>query len=210
MNDIPPTDDANEFDGPIPPPRKKPGPKSSVLDHPEFARIELALANNLSVPALAKKFDLSPDALYRFRKTMSAERLATLRFVPEEVRSPIDLEALKRSEGEALFQRISIMLRDIYGGWRAALATGDHRSAASMANVHHKYVETQARLLGELPDGGRHIHINVINSPEFRGFVSRVMAWASGHPDLAAELARFLEEVAPDLANRRTIEHADS
>lgn len=168
------------------------GPPSKIAKHVNCAEIELALANGVTLKRIAEKYSLSITGLSRYRQAMTPERFALLRYRRGD--SPIDLQRLREGESESLLQRIVVMLAELFSAWRIAVDHQDFRAAASLAGQHHKYVELEAKLLGDLIQGDRHIHIEITNSPEYRRLVAIVMAWASDKPDLAAHLAAFLEE----------------
>lgn len=177
-------------------PKGKRGKVSTVESHPNYAEIELALANEISVNKIAEKYTLSRDSLYRYLRSMPPERKALLRYRRDP--SPIDLDQLRQSESEMAVQRNVVMLSELYHAWRLAIGNEDFRNAASLAGQHYKYAELQAKLVGELIQGDRHIHLSVTDSPQYRQLVAIVMAWAADKPDLSADLARFLQKNDPD------------
>ena len=182
--------------------RGKGGRRSTVESHPAFAEIELALANDISTLKLAEKYGMSDDALWRHKKKMTPERKAMLRY-QRTGESPLDLQRLKESEAELSVQRNIVMLTELYAAWRLAVDSEDWRSAASLANQHFKYAELQAKLVGELIQGDRHLHLNVTDSPQYRRLVALLMAWAGDKPDLLTELSEFFAENDPEIQAAR-------
>ncbi len=168
------------------------GSRSTIAKHPNLAEIELALANGISARLIAEKFQVGPYALYRYKARMTPERLTLLRYRRGD--SPIDLERLKQGEAESTVQRNVTMMAKLWQLYRLAADAGDHQVAIQAAREYRRYNELQAKLVGELVTADRHLHLNVTDSPAFRRMISLVMAWAADKPDLAAQLAAFLEE----------------
>ena len=139
------------------------GNRSTVATHPNLAEIELALANNISVPKIADKFNVGRYAVYRYKARMTPERLTLLRYRRGD--SPIDLERLKQGEAESTVQRNVTMMAELWQLYRLAAEAGDHQVAIQAAREYRRYNELQAKLVGELVTADRHLHLNVTDSP---------------------------------------------
>lgn len=187
------------------------GRKSQVVTHPQFATIELAVANDVSLKALAEQYGVSRDALSRFKRSMTPERKALLRYRVGE--SPIDLERLKRGEAELVTQRNVVMLAELQQLYRLCIIAKDFKTAVRVAGEYREYNELQARFVGELVTGDQHLHVQFQESPLYRELLALIMAWAAKHPDLAAELSGFVEaheqkrRQMEAMAAARVIEH---
>ena len=165
---------------------------SQITKHPNRAEIELALANGITQDRIAVRFGVSVDAVWRHKQKMTPERLVLLRYRKGD--SPIDLEKLKQGEGEATVQRNVAMMAELWGLYQIAVDAGDLKTAVRTAREYRGYNELQAKLVGELVQGDRHLHLAVSDSPAFRRLVAVVMAWAADKPDLATQLSQILEE----------------
>ena len=172
--------------------KHKRGPCSTVVRHPNFAEIELAMANNVRVEVICERYGLSKDAVYRHKNRMTPERLTLLRYRTGD--SPIDLERLKQGEAESVVQRNVLMLAELFQLYRLCVETGDFRTAVRAASEYRGFVECQAKIVGELVTGDRHLHLAITDSPQFKKLVALVMSWAANKPDLAAQLGAFLQE----------------
>lgn len=165
--------------------------RSTVDSHPQRPQIELAIANGLRIDALAKRYSLSRDSLYRHKTKMSPALLVALRY-RVDAPSPVDLDKLRRSESEGLIQRILVMTERLYALFALAQENGDLKSAARMSSEYRQWTELEGKLLGELNIQSQHIHINIEDAPEYKRLIALLMSWCQRHPELTAELSAFL------------------
>ncbi len=132
----------------------------------------------------------------------------------EAVTASAEAESPRDATAEALWRREQVLLdrmqetaeesrrapsrrsqeAELYGVWLIAVELQDFRAAASLAGQYHRFLETEAKLLGDLVQGDQHIHIEITNSPEYRRLVAFVMSWLSDKPEVAGQFAEFLEE----------------
>src|SRR5690606_874313 len=89
--------------------------------------------------------------------------------------------------------RVVSKLADLEQLYRLTVKLGDFQSALRATAEYRKYVDLQARLVGELVQGDRHLHFQVADSPHYKRLVALVMSWVADKPDMAAELSAFLE-----------------
>lgn len=171
--------------------KRRRGHISSVERHPNFVEIELAIANEIKLDAIAEKYGLSKTAVWRHKQRMTPERLTLLRYRRGD--SPIDLERLKQGEAESVVARNVVMLAELTQLWRLCVDAKDYRTAVRVAGEIREYNELQAKFVGELVTGDQHLHVQFQESPLYRELMAIVMAWAAKHPDLAAELSMFIE-----------------
>jgi hypothetical protein len=142
------------------------GRRCQVCDHPERAKIELGLARRVSATALARKFDIHHDAIYRHRKLHMPPQLKAALLAAGKP-TDIDLDALRKSESEGLLQHIVAQRGKLYHLLDEAEGLGDLRAAAQ---VHGRIIENLqlgAKLLGELNTHAVTVTNNLVVSQEY-------------------------------------------
>ncbi len=184
--------------------RGKGGQPSLVEKHPNFCEIELSIANGIPDTSLAKKYGISHDSICRHRRKMTPERRAILRYRRGD--SPLDLHQLKESEAEMAVQRNIVMMAELFAVWRLCVNAEDWRGAASISGQYFKFAELQCRIVGEIIQGDRHLHLNVTDSPTYRRLIALIMAWAGDKPDLLTQLAQFFQDNDPEPAALKQLE----
>jgi hypothetical protein len=101
---------------------------------------------------------------------------------------------LKQGEAESTVQRNVVMMSELWGLFKTAVDTGDSNIALRASREYREYNELQARLVGELISADQHIHLTIVQSPEYRRLVSFIMAWASDKAEFLAGFSDFLLE----------------
>jgi hypothetical protein len=77
------------------------GPPCKVCIHPQRHLVELGLVHKVPVRVLARKFNLTKDAVFRHRRQhLTPQMIAAIATAAHP--TEIDLEALQRSESEGL------------------------------------------------------------------------------------------------------------
>jgi hypothetical protein len=186
--------------------RSRTGKVSQVVQHPALSSIELSIANSVSIPKLADRYNISKDALYRYARTIPAERLAMLRY-PREGESPVDLENLRRTESELVLQRVTTKLSDMEMLFRLCIEDDDRRSAISAAREYREFLEIEARMLGELVTGDRHLHVHLTSSPEYLKLRARLVAALTPYPEALAAVMDALAHDGPQVIEHE-VSHA--
>ena len=79
--------------------------RCSICSHERRYLIELALVHKVPLRVIARRFDVSPDAVHRHGKNhLSAPMRAAL--LTAQRPTEVDLEALQRSESEGLLSQL--------------------------------------------------------------------------------------------------------
>ena len=142
------------------------GTQCQVCNSPERARIELGLANRVPPRALAKRYGLHRDAIWRHGKNhmppaLKAALQRSLR--PEQV----DLDQLKRSESEGLMQHLVGQRGRLYALLDTCEEIGDTKAAVGTHGAITKNLSLTARLLGELQTGSQTTVNMLVTSPQY-------------------------------------------
>lgn len=144
---------------------KQPRPtRCTVCRHRERAAIELAVARGVSVRALAKRYRLGIDAIYRHVRNHFPEQLrAQLLAGPE---TDIDLDRLKEVESQSLLANLVSLRQRLLEGVSVAEENGDANMLARVAAQLHRNFELTGRLLGDLAVGSTTIN-NILIQPQY-------------------------------------------
>jgi peptide subunit release factor RF-3 len=148
------------------------------------------LAGGESLPAVARRYKVSPDALRRHRAahlTPALVKVAVERYGAETAASAFE-SVVGRLEG--LVDRLEGLLT----------VAEDRKSlmgAANLAREIRSSLELIARLRGELDTRPITATVNILATPEFTGVVSRLIAALAPYPEarLAAAQVLDVEEV---------------
>src|SRR5436190_21551331 len=79
----------------------KTGPKCTVCAHREHAALDLALARGVSVNALAKRYQLGSDAIYRHSRNHLPPQLRAALIAGPSL-DGLDLDRLRETESQSL------------------------------------------------------------------------------------------------------------
>ena len=92
----------------------KRGPACSVCSHRERAQIDMALARGVSAGALARRYKLGTDSLYRHaRNHLPPQLRASLLAGPDL--AGVDLDTLKETESQSLLANFRLVT-DFFNG----------------------------------------------------------------------------------------------
>lgn len=169
------------------------GKRCQVCEHPQRAQIELGLARKTSVPALARKFDISKDALYRHRDNhMPPQLKAALQTAAQP--TEIDLEQLRHSESEGLLQHLVAQRGRLYHAQEEAMSLGDFKAFTQIEGRVTDNLSLTAKLLGDLQTGGTTVN-QLIVSPEYVQLRQALLQALQPYPEARAAVARVLKDM---------------
>jgi len=122
--------------------------RCTVCRSPERWRVELLKAGGASLDALAKKFNLAPDAIWRHWKNhVSPEARASYLIGPADMEKLAEKAAL---EGDSVIDYLRMCRSTLVAQMAAMNDAGDARGAAYVAVQLTKVLETMAKVTGEL------------------------------------------------------------
>ncbi|WP_439399348.1 hypothetical protein ACRQ5Q_18405 [Bradyrhizobium sp. PMVTL-01] len=175
--------------------------RCQVCRHPERWRVELLRAGGASLDALADKFSLDRDAIWRhWQKHVSDEMKASYLCGPAQL---AELAEKAASEGDSVLDHLR-MVRTVLTGQLAAMnEAGDGRGVAYVAGRLTSVLETIARVTGEL--GSMASSINVTNNltvlaehPAFLRMQATMLRALAPFPDARASVVAALRDLDDD------------
>ena len=170
------------------------GRRCQVCEHPDRAKIELGLARKVSVPQLARKFEVSQDALYRHRdKHMPPQLKASLMAAGRP--TEIDLDELRRTESEGLLQHLVSQRGRLYSHVEQAADLGDLRAAAQIEGKITDNLQLESRLLGELVTHHQTTVNQLIVQPEYIQLRDELIRALRPYPEARRAVAQVLKKV---------------
>jgi len=100
----------------------------TVCQHREHAAIDLAIARRVSVTALAKRYGVSTDSIYRHKqKHMPPTVMARLLAGPD---TDIDLDRLRETESQSLLANLVGLRHRLFASLDVAEEAGDSAMVA--------------------------------------------------------------------------------
>jgi hypothetical protein len=144
-------------------PKRSVGLRCTICQHLARPQIDLAIATGLSKRAVAQRFSVSPDAVWRHGQS----------HLTPEVRAALATKLLQR-DGDMR---------------RVLLEEGTGVVAAALAARLHESLALAAKLTGELvPHAGVSV-TNILLSPDFQQLRAELMRALERHPEARAEVA---------------------
>jgi transposase-like protein len=173
-------------------------PRTSIRDREDRAEIEFELASGKSVRAIARKYDVHEGALYKWRKKLPPQLRAAL--IGDLLKPGEDLEKLRVKESSALLKRVAQQQARIVLMQDKAMADGDHKSVASLANAFFKGSELIGRLVGELNQHAQKTTINILASPDYLRLRTALVRALQPYPEAARAVSEALYKAENDAA----------
>lgn len=175
--------------------------RCSICGHRERAAIDLGLARRVSMRALAQRYDVGPDSLYRHAKHHLPPQLrATLLAGPD---LPIDLDKLRETESQSLLSNLIAIRRRLLGSLDVAEESGDGGMISRVAGQLHRNLEITGKLLGDL-NSGTTINNNVLVLPVYMemrvALVRALQPYPEARQAVAAVLHAIEHRAAADIA----------
>jgi hypothetical protein len=169
-----------------------PGPKCTICKHRERAAIDLALARRVSVYALAKRYQLGHDAIYRHsRNHLPPQLRAKLLAGPD---TEVDLDHLKATESQSLLANLVAIRHRLFGALDAAEEHGDGYMLTRTTSQLHQNLELTGKLLGDLGVGHTTIN-NVLVMPQYVEMRVALVNALRPHPEAARAVAAVLHQI---------------
>jgi len=170
----------------------KKGKLCTVCAHRERAAIDLALARGVSVSALARRYDVSTDSLYRHRKAhLTAQLRAKLIAGPD---IEIDLDRLRESESQSLLANLVAIRHRLFASLDVAEECGDSNMICRVAAQIHQNLELIGKLLGDLGVGSTTVN-NVLVLPAYVEMRMELINALRPFPEAARAVAAALHRL---------------
>src|SRR5258705_12249451 len=133
--------------------------------HRELAGINLALARGVSVRALARRYGLSIDSLFRHRKNHLPPQLRASLIAGPDL--DIDFDKLRATESQSLLANLVNLRGRLFSALDVGEEHGDANMVARIAGQLHNNLEITGKLLGDLHHGGSTTINNVLIQPQY-------------------------------------------
>jgi hypothetical protein len=171
-----------------------PSDRCTICAHRERWRMEFWLAGGASQRSVAKKMDVSYDALNRHWKNhVSAERKASL------VAGPIKLSELAdraAEEGQSLIDHFVILRNTLYRRLDVCDQAGDAGHVAQLSGRIIELLREMGKLTGQLAQGGISItQNNLFISPQWAEVQAVLVQVLARHPAARTEVIRAIGEI---------------
>ena len=160
------------------------GPRCTICNHPARPQIDLAIATGLSKRAVAERFGVSRDAVWRHAQA----------HLTAEMRAALATKLLQREgdtlleEGAGVTEALKAIRGPLFGLFLAAVDTGDSKAAVALAGRLHENLALVAKLTGELvPHAGTSI-TTILLSPDFQRLRGELVGVLAHYPEAQAEV----------------------
>jgi hypothetical protein len=178
------------------------GRQCTVCNHRERAGVDLALARRVSVRALASRYKLGRDALYRHQKNHLPPQLRASLIAGPDL--DIDLDKLRETESQSLLANLVNLRGRLFSSLDVAEEHGDANMTARVASALHANLELTAKLLGSLATGSTTIHNNILIAPEYLqmriGLMNALVPYPDARIAAAAVVHQIESKAAADIA----------
>jgi hypothetical protein len=169
------------------------GLRCTICNHPARPQIDLAIATGLSKRAVAARFGVSRDAVWRHAQAhLTAEMRAAL--ATKLLQREGDTRRILLEEGAGVSEALKAIRGPLFGLYLTAVDTGDSKAAAALSGRLHENLAFVAKLTGELvPHAGTTI-TNVLLSPDFQRLRSELIRVLARYPEARAEVAAVFRQ----------------
>jgi hypothetical protein len=160
--------------------------------HRELAGIDLALARGVSVRALARRYRLSIDSLFRHRKNHLPPQLRASLIAGPDL--DIDLDKLRETESQSLLVNLISLRGRLFSILDTAEENGDGNMLSRIAGQLHNNLDITARLVGSLSSGHTTIN-NVLIQPQYVDMRVCLVNALRPFPEAARAVAAVLHQI---------------
>jgi transposase-like protein len=165
-------------------------PRTPIRDRDDRGQIEFELASGKSVRAIARKYGIDENALYRHRKLLPPQLKAA--YLGNALKPGADLEQLKTEESEALLQNLASQRARLLMMQDQALEEGNAQVVATLAARIHQNLELVGRYLGELHQHSTKTVVNILLTPEYLELRNALVRALAPYPDARRAVAAVL------------------
>jgi hypothetical protein len=170
----------------------KRGPQCTICAHREHAAIDLALVRGVAVRALARRYKVGSDSIYRHAKAHLPPQLrAALLAGPD---TDIDLDKLRDTESQSLLANLISIRRRLFASLDVAEEFGDGTMISRVAGQLHHNLEITGKLLGDLSVGGTTI-TNVLVMPAYVEMRVELVRALQPYPEARQAVAAVLHTI---------------
>jgi transposase-like protein len=172
----------------------------TVCGHREHAAIDLALSRGVSVTAIARRYKISTDSLYRHSKAHLPPQLRAQLVAGPDL--DIDLDKLKETESQSLLAHLIAIRQRLFAALDTAEEFMDGGMVTRTTRQLHTNLELTAKLLGDLGIGTTNI-TNVLILPQYIemrvALVNALQPYPEAKLAVAAALRTIESKAADDI-----------
>jgi hypothetical protein len=176
------------------------GRRSTIIGHPDQARIERDLALGRPLQRIARKYGVSKDAAWRHKKNLPPQLKAALAghaLAPEQ-----DLDKIRVTESEGLLANLAAQRARLLLSQDAALEAEQFGLVAQLAGGIHRNLELVGKYLGEFAQHSIHTTISLLVTPEYLELRSALLRALGPHPEAKRAVAAVLHNIETTAAQR--------
>ena len=151
----------------------------------------MALARGVAVSALARRYGVSTDALYRHRRHIPPQLKAKLLAGPD---IEMDLDKLREIESQSLLANLVALRRRLFAALDLAEENGDGFMLTRVSSQLHVNLETTGKLLGDLGIGSTNI-TNILIQPAYVEMRVELVRALAPFPEARQAVAAVLHEL---------------
>jgi hypothetical protein len=171
--------------------RHKTGPRCSVCHHERRHQIEIALTYKTPVRVVARRFEVSPHALFRHSKAhLSAAVRAAILTASKP--TAVDLDKLRTSEAEGLLSALLCQRARLQQQADMALEVGSIHVAVGAERAITESLRLTAQLTDQLVQHHDVRHTNVLVSEDYLALRHALVAALRPYPEAMAAVGRAL------------------
>lgn len=179
------------------------GTPCTICTHRERAALDLALARGVAATALARRYELSPDALYRHRKAHLTPAVR-VRLLAGPRLEGVDLEHLREAEGQSWLASLIAIRQRLFAALDLAEEAGDVNQIVRVTSQLHQNLSVVGQHLGELSVGNH--TTNILIQPQYLNMRVAIVDVLRDFPQaaqaVAAVLVRLEEEAATEITEQ--------
>lgn len=180
----------------------------TICRHKHRHEIEIALVHRMGVRAIAARFGVGWNAVHRHgQRHMTAVQKAALLVALRP--SEIDLEQLRRSEGENLLGALVSQRARLATYSDHSMAIGDAKAAIAAENAIRENLALVARLVGQFATHHTTTTTHLLVSPSYLKLRHVLVTTLRRHPaaarDVSAALAELEREAAGEIIEGQAV-----
>jgi hypothetical protein len=160
--------------------------------HRELQGINLGLARGVSVRALARRYQVTRDSLYRHQKSHLPPQLRASLIAGPDL--DIDLDELRLTESQSLLVHLVALRGRLFSSLDVAEECRDGNMLARVAGQLHNNLEITGKLLGSLSSGHTSV-TNVLVMPAYVELRVSLVNALRAYPDAARAVAAVLHQI---------------
>jgi transposase-like protein len=152
----------------------------------------LGLARGVAVSALARRYGISSDILYRHRKRHIPPQLRARLIAGPDIE--IDLDKLRETESQSLLANLVALRHRLFAALDLAEENGDGFMLTRVSSQLHVNLETTGKLLGDLGIGSSSI-TNILVQPQYVTMRVEFMRALAPYPEARQAVAQVLHAI---------------